>query len=96
LEEINNKLGKGFGWKTDRDRPHEIAIFLCKDNIIRVIKSKRIRWAGHMARKGDRRSAKRVLVGRCEGKKPLGRPRRSWKDNIKMDLQEVEWDQGLD
>ena len=47
-----------------------------------------MRWAGHVARMGERRGVYRVLVGRCEGKRPLWRPRRSWEDNIKMDLQE--------
>jgi hypothetical protein len=60
-------------------------------NIIRVIKSRRMRWAGHAARMRDRRRAYRVLVGRPEGRKPLVRPRRRWEDNIKMDLQEVGW-----
>jgi len=57
-------------------------------NIIRVIKS-RMRWAGHVARMGERRGAYRVLVGKPEGKRPLGRPTRRWEVNIKMDLQEV-------
>ena len=46
-------------------------------------------WAKHVARMGERRSVYRVLIGKTEGKKPLGRPRRRWEDNIKMDLQEV-------
>jgi hypothetical protein len=57
--------------------------------IVRVIKSRRIRWAGHVAWMGEERSVYRVLVGKPEGKKPLGRPRCRWEDNIKMDLQEV-------
>jgi hypothetical protein len=57
-------------------------------NIVRVIKSRRMRWAGHVARMGERRGAYRVLVGRLEGKRPLGGPRRRWEDNIKMDLRE--------
>jgi hypothetical protein len=60
-------------------------------NIIREIKSRRMRWAGHVARKGEGRGAYRVLVGRSEGRRPLGRPRRRWEDNNKMDLQEVGW-----
>ena len=48
-----------------------------------------MRWAGHVARMGERRGVYRVLVGKPEGKRPLGRPRRRWEDNIKMDLQEV-------
>jgi len=58
-------------------------------NIVRVIKSRRIRWAGHVARIGEERGVYRVLVGKPEGKRPLGRPRRRWVDNIRMDLQEV-------
>jgi hypothetical protein len=63
-------------------------------NIIRVIKSRRMRWAGHVARMGEGRGAYRDLVGRPEGRRSLGRPRRRWKDNIKMDLEEVEWGGG--
>jgi len=55
-----------------------------------VIKSRRERWAGHVARMHDRRGVYRVLVGKPEGQRPLGRPRRRWEDNIRMDLQEVE------
>ena len=57
-------------------------------NIVRVVKSRRM-WAGHVARMGEGRGAHRVLVGKLEGKRPLGRPRRRWGDKIKMDLQEV-------
>jgi hypothetical protein len=58
-------------------------------NIVRVIKSRRMRWAGHVARMGEERGVCRILVGKPEGKRPLGRHRRRWGDNIKMDLQEV-------
>ena len=58
-------------------------------NIVRVIKSRRMRWAGHVAGMGKERRVYRVLVGKPEGKRPLGRPRRRWVDNIRMDLQEV-------
>jgi len=58
-------------------------------NIVRVIKLRRMRWAGHVARMGEERRVYRVLVGKPEGRKPLGRPRRRWVDNIRMDLQEV-------
>ena len=58
-------------------------------NIVWVVKSRRMRWAGHVARMGEGRGVHRVLVGKPEGKRPLGRPRRRWEDNIKMDLQEV-------
>ena len=64
-------------------------------NTIRVIKQKRMRWAGHVTRMGERRGVFRVLVGKPEGKRPLGRPRRRWEDNIKVDLQEVGWGYGL-
>jgi hypothetical protein len=58
-------------------------------NIVRAIKSRRMRWAGHVARMGESRGAYRVLVGKLERKRPAGRPRRRWEDNIKMDNQEV-------
>ena len=57
-----------------------------------MIKSRRIRWAGHVARMGERRGAYRVLVAKPERKGPLGRPRLGWKDNIKMNLMEVGWE----
>ena len=57
--------------------------------IVRVVKSRRMRWAGHVALNGEGRGVHRVLVGKPEGKRPLGRPRRRWDDNIKTDLQEV-------
>jgi hypothetical protein len=60
-------------------------------NIIRVIKSRRLRSAGHVARIGQRRGAYRALVGKPEGRRPLGRPRHRWEDNIKMDRREVGW-----
>jgi hypothetical protein len=65
-------------------------------NIIRVIKSRRMRWAGHVARMGKGRGAYRVLVGRPEGRRPLGRPRRRREDNIGVNIQEVGWGHGLD
>jgi hypothetical protein len=55
----------------------------------RVVNSRRMRWAGHVARMVEERGVHRVLVGKPEGKRPLGRPRRRWEDNIQMDLQEV-------
>ena len=58
-------------------------------NTAQVMKSRKMRWAGHVARMGERRGVFRVLVGKPEGMRPLGRPRRRWEDNIKMDLQEV-------
>jgi hypothetical protein len=60
-----------------------------------VIKSRIMRWAGHVASMGKGIGACRILVGRPEGRRPLGRPRRGWEDNIKMHLQEVGW-RGMD
>jgi hypothetical protein len=57
--------------------------------MIRMIKSRRMRWAGNVARMGEKRNAYRILVGKPEGKRPLGRHRRRWEDNIKMDLGEI-------
>jgi len=58
-------------------------------NIVRVIKSRRMRWARHVARMSEESGVYRVLVGKTEGRRPLGRPRRRWGDNIRMDLQQV-------
>ena len=55
-----------------------------------------MRWAGHVERMGEMKDADRVLVGMPEGRRPLGRPRRRWEDNIKVDLQEVDWGNELD
>jgi hypothetical protein len=55
-------------------------------------KSRRMRWAGHVARMVEKRNACRILVGKLEGRRPLGRPSRRWMDNIKMDLREIGWD----
>ena len=64
----------------------ELSDLYSSPNIVRVIKSRRMRWAGHVARMGEERGVYRVLVGKPEGKRPLGRPRRRWVDNIRMDL----------
>jgi hypothetical protein len=61
-------------------------------NIIRMIKSRRMRWAGHVARMGEKRNAYKTLVGTPEGKRPLGRPKCRWVDNNKIDLRETGWD----
>jgi len=66
----------------------ELNDLYCSLKIVRVIKSRRMRWAGHVARMGERRCVYRVLVGKPEGKRPLGRPRTRWENNIKMDLQD--------
>jgi hypothetical protein len=60
-------------------------------SIIRIIKLRSLRWAGHVARMGEKRNAYRLLVRKQEGKRPLERPRRKWVDNIRMDLGEVGW-----
>jgi hypothetical protein len=95
----NRVLRRIFGPKRDKvtgewRRLHnkELNVLYSSPNIIRVIKSGRMRWAGHVARVGEGRGAYRILVGRPEGRRPFGRPRRRWEDNIKMDLQEVGWD----
>ncbi|KAJ4429604.1 hypothetical protein ANN_21790 [Periplaneta americana] len=95
----NKVLRKIFGAKRDEvtgewRKLHntELHALYSSPDIIRNIKSRRLRWAGHAARMGESRNAYRVLVGRPEGKRPLGRPRRRWEDNIKMDLREVGYD----
>ena len=70
----------------------EINDLYSSPNSVRVIKSRRMRWDGHVARMGEERGAYRVLVEKPEGKRPLGRSRRRWVDNIRMDLQEMECD----
>jgi hypothetical protein len=89
-------LRRIFGPKRDavtgewrKRRIEELHDLYSSPNIVRVIKSRRMRWAGHIARMGDERGVYRGLVGKPEGKRPLRRPRRRWEDNIKMDLQEV-------
>jgi hypothetical protein len=59
-------------------------------NIVRIVKSRRMRWAGHVARMGEDKVVHRMLVGKSEGKRPLGRPRHRWEDNIKMDFRKLE------
>jgi hypothetical protein len=82
------KSGKDGSWrKLHNDELHSL---YSSPIIVRVIKSRRRRrWAGHVARMREGRGVYRVLVGRPEGKRPLGRPRRMWEDNIKMDLREI-------
>jgi len=67
----------------------ELNDLYCSPNTVRVIKSRRMRWSGHVARMGEEREVYRVLVRKLERRRPLGRPRRRWVDNIRMDLQEV-------
>jgi hypothetical protein len=81
------KREKNGSWrKLHNDELHSL---YSSPNIVRVIKSRRLKWAGHVARMGDGRDVHRVLVGRLEGKRPLGRPRCRWENNIKMDLREI-------
>jgi hypothetical protein len=65
-------------------------------DIIRQMKSRRMRWAGHVARMGEGRNVYRVLVGKPEGKRPLERRRHRWEDGIKMDLWEIGWGGGVE
>jgi len=96
LRVFENKVLRILGPRRDevtgeRRRLHneELNDLYCSPNIVRVIKSRRMRWVGHVARMDEERGVYRVLVGKPEGKRPLGRPKRSWVDNIRMDLQEV-------
>jgi hypothetical protein len=98
----NRVLRRIFGRKRDeitgewrRLHNEELNDLNSSPNIIRVIKSRRMMWAGHVARMGEGRDAYRNLVGRPEGRKSLGRPKHRWEDNIKMKLQEVGWEHGL-
>jgi len=71
--------------KLHNEEPNDL---YCSPNIVRVIKSIRMRWAGHVARMGEKRGVYKILMWKPEGKGPLGRPRRRWENNIKMDLKE--------
>jgi hypothetical protein len=94
----NRVLRKIFGPKREEDgswrklhnnEPHDLYSL---PNIVRVIKSRRMRWAGHVARMEEGRGVYRLSVGRPKGKRPVGRPRRRWEDNIKMELREIGMD----
>jgi hypothetical protein len=94
----NRMLRRIFGPKRDevigswgKLHNEELHNLCCSPSIIRIMKSRRMRWAGHVARMGERRSAYRIMVGKPEGKRPLRRPRRRWEDHIKMDLREIGW-----
>jgi hypothetical protein len=89
-------LGRIFGSKRDevtrvwrKLHNEELHDLYSSPNSVRVIKWRRMRWAGHVARMGEGRGVYMVLVGKPEGKRQMGRPRRRWEDNIKMDLLEV-------
>jgi hypothetical protein len=75
------------GWRKLHNK--ELHNLYSSPNIIRIIKSRRMRWAGHVARMWEKRNVYRLLVGKPEGKRPLGKPGRRWIDNIKMDLLEI-------
>jgi hypothetical protein len=75
------------GWRKLHNE--ELYDLYSSPSIVRVIKARRMRWAGHVARMGEVRGAFNILVGRPKGRRPLGRPRRRWEDNIKMDLGEI-------
>jgi hypothetical protein len=81
------KDGVTGGWRKLHNE--ELHNFYSPLSIIRIIKSRRMRWAGHVARMGEKRNMYSLLVGKPEGKRPLGRPRRRWIDNIKMDLLQI-------
>jgi hypothetical protein len=78
-------------WECRRLHNKELYALYTSSDIIRVNKSRRLRWAGHVARMGERGGAYRVLVRKSEGRIPLGRLKRRWENNIKMDLREVGW-----
>jgi hypothetical protein len=93
---FENRVLRGiFGPKREEDgswrklHDDELHSLYSSPNIVRVIKSRRMRWAVHVARMGEGRGVYRILVRRPEGKRPLGRPRHTWEDNIKMDLRET-------
>jgi len=92
----NRVLRRVFGPKRDevtgewiKLHNEELSDLYSLPNIVQVVTSRRMRWVGHVAHMGEGRGVHRVLVGKPEGKRPLGRPRHKWEDNIKTDLQEV-------
>jgi hypothetical protein len=95
----NRVLRRIFGSKRDevtgewrKLHNEELHDLYSSPSIIRIIKARRMRWAGHVARVGEKRNSYRLSVGKPEGRRPLGRPRRRWVNNVGMDLVEVGWD----
>jgi hypothetical protein len=95
-------LGRIFGPKGDKVtggwrnlHNEELRNLYSSPSIIRMIKSRRMRWSGLVARMEEKRNSYRILEGKAEGKNPLGRPRRRWLNNVKMDLRAIIWD-GMD
>jgi hypothetical protein len=94
----NRVLRRIFGPKRDevtdewkKLHKEELRDLYSSPSIIRIIKSRRMGWAGHVIQMGEKRNTYRLLVGKPEGNRPLGRPRRRWVDNIRMDIGEVRW-----
>jgi hypothetical protein len=92
----NRVLRRIFGPKRDevmgewrKFHKKELHNLYSSPDIIRQVKSRRMRWAGHVARMGEERKVYKVLVGKSKGKRPLGRPRRRWEDVIRMDVREI-------
>jgi hypothetical protein len=97
LRVFENRVRRIFGPKRDevtgdwrKLHNKEFHNLYSSPNVIRMMTSRRVRWAGHIGRMG-KRNAYRILMGKLEGKTPLGRPRRRWLDNIKIDLREIGW-----
>jgi hypothetical protein len=99
----NRMLWRIFGPKRDevmgewrKLHSGDLYILYSSPDIIRHIKSRRMRWAGNVAHMGEGRNVYRVLVGKPEGKRPLERPRRRWEDGIKKDLRDIGWEGGVE
>jgi hypothetical protein len=95
---VNKVLRRIFGPKRDevtrgwrKLHNEELRDLYSSPSIIRIIKSRRMRWERHVARMEEKRNAYRLLAGKPEGKRPIGRPRRRWVEDIKMDLLEIGW-----
>jgi hypothetical protein len=93
-EWVHSRDGVTGGWRKLHNE--ELHNLYSSPSINRIIKSRRVRWAAHVAQMGEKTNVYRLLVGKPEGKRPLGRPRCRWMDNIKMDLLEIGLCCGLD